>query len=241
MHPVSFIICDSGTDLIVAFAVCDPNDQSNVESLLVLRTPEYEPHLEALERGASISFRSEEEGSRRDLLRAVLYNLDESVITLKGDNRTYDLDISKVDRSEIDAMTETFRQINFDSSIRMSGESDRGTLDEIDDEVDGWGLRPSGERPFVAPEDQGRLRGLMTEAVLSAAGVPIFFVTAACLPYLRVDYPSRVPLTPWETAVFLWLPLLLVALAFGCLIWFITIQLRMAELRRGAGDDAKDG
>ncbi|WP_367873189.1 hypothetical protein [Luteolibacter sp. Populi] len=104
-----------------------------------------------------------------------------------------------------------------------------------------WDLAPTAERPSIAPEDQDRFRGLLTELLFSAACAPVLAGTALCLQNLTrkpvVIYPGMPPPSPpplWETALGQWLPFLLLILAFACLIWLITIPLRMAELKRGA-------
>ncbi|MEA3090591.1 MAG: hypothetical protein QOJ04_1933, partial [Caballeronia sp.] len=44
METVAFISTENGDDLIVSFAVIDPADPTEIESLTLLRTPKYE-HL----------------------------------------------------------------------------------------------------------------------------------------------------------------------------------------------------
>jgi hypothetical protein len=51
-----FISTENGDDLIVSFAVIDPADPTEIESLTLLRTPKYEHLLADWERGVSVSF-----------------------------------------------------------------------------------------------------------------------------------------------------------------------------------------
>jgi hypothetical protein len=118
---VAFITVQRGDDLIVSFAVCKPDDPSDIESLTILRTPKYEIILEEWERGASVSFRRELEGNDREILREVFYSSDDKCVTLRTDDRTYKLDVRKVDPRELSAMCGVFRQMNFDSTIRLTG------------------------------------------------------------------------------------------------------------------------
>lgn len=118
---VAFITVETGDDLIVSFAVCEPDDPVDVESLTILRTPKYEFLLEERERGASVSFGRERERDEVVLLREVFYAPDDKCITLRTDHRTYKLDVRKVDPSELSAMCGAFRKMNFDSSIRLTG------------------------------------------------------------------------------------------------------------------------
>ena len=118
---VAFITVQRGDDLIVSFAVCKPDVPSDIESLTILRTPKYEIILEEWERGASVSFRREPKGYERELLREVFYSPHDKCVTLRTDDRTYKLDVRKVDPRELSAMCGVFRQMNFDSTIRLTG------------------------------------------------------------------------------------------------------------------------
>ena len=118
---VAFITVQTGDDLIVSFAVCPPDDPSDIETLTILRTPKYEFLLEEWERGASVSFAREREGDEVVLLREVFYAPDDKRVTLRTDHRTYKLDVRKVHPNELSAMCRAFRKMNFDSSIRLTG------------------------------------------------------------------------------------------------------------------------
>jgi hypothetical protein len=118
---VAFITVETGDDLIVSFAVCEPDDLADVESLTILRTPKYEFFLEEWERGASVSFGRQRERDEVVLLREVFFAPDDECITLRTDHQTYKLDVRKVDPSELSAMCGAFRKMNFDSSIRLTG------------------------------------------------------------------------------------------------------------------------
>ena len=43
---VAFITAEMGDDLIVSFAICKPDDPTDIESLTILRTPKYEVFLD---------------------------------------------------------------------------------------------------------------------------------------------------------------------------------------------------
>jgi hypothetical protein len=89
--------------------------------LTILRTPKYEAFLYEWERGASVSFDRGLEGDERELLREVFYAPDDKRITLRTGHYTYKLDVRKVDPSELSAMCDVFRKMNFDSIIRLTG------------------------------------------------------------------------------------------------------------------------
>jgi hypothetical protein len=119
---VAFITVQTGDDLIVSFAVCEPEDPADIESLFILRTPKYESFLEEWERGASVSFDRDRKGDDEVvLLREVFYAPDGKWIKLRTDHQTYKLDVRKVDPSELSAMCGAFRKMNFDSSFRLTG------------------------------------------------------------------------------------------------------------------------
>ena len=116
---VAFLTAETGDDLIVSFAICEPDDPADIESLTILRTPKYEFFLDERERGATVSFRTE--GNERVMLREVVYAPDDKWIKLRDDHHTYKLDVRKVDPSELSAMCRVFRKMNFDSSIQLTG------------------------------------------------------------------------------------------------------------------------
>jgi hypothetical protein len=118
---VAFITVQTGDDLIVSFAVCQPDDPSDIESLTILRTPKYEFFLEEWERGASVSFRRNPARDEKVLLREVFYAPDEKSVTLRTDHETYNLDVRKVDPRELSAMCRVLRKMNFDSIIQLTG------------------------------------------------------------------------------------------------------------------------
>lgn len=98
MDLVAFITTETGTDLIVSFAVCCRDDPTEIESLTLLRTPKYESLLDEWERGASVSFDREDGGDdERVLLREVRYAAAEKTVTVRSDGGTYELDVRKVD------------------------------------------------------------------------------------------------------------------------------------------------
>lgn len=56
METVAFISTENGDDLIVSFAVIEPADPTEIDSLTLQRTPKYEHLLEDRERGVRVSF-----------------------------------------------------------------------------------------------------------------------------------------------------------------------------------------
>src|SRR4029077_20419440 len=112
---VAFITAQTGDDLVISFAVCKPDDPTDIESLTILRTPKYEAFLDEWERGASVSFDRDLESDERVLLREVVYASDDKRLTQRTSPHTYKLDVRKVFPRELSAMCGVFRKINFDS------------------------------------------------------------------------------------------------------------------------------
>ena len=120
MDTISFISTESGTDLIVAFAVVVPDEPSEIESLILLRTPKYEPLLDDWERGVRVSFGNRNDDDD-DLLEEVAYTEDDCVVRLKTTGACYELDVRQVNRQELRAMRRVLRKMNCDGRIRLSG------------------------------------------------------------------------------------------------------------------------
>jgi hypothetical protein len=68
-----------------------------------------------------VSFDRDLEGDETVLLREGFYASDDKCVTLSTDDRTYKLDVRKVDPRELSAMSGVFRMMNFDSTIRLTG------------------------------------------------------------------------------------------------------------------------
>ena len=120
MDRVAFITTESGDDLILAFAVQDLEDPSEIESLTLLRTPKYEFIVEEAERGVSVSFERYPD-EENDYLRAVEYLEAESTVRLKTLAREYELDVRKVDANELKKMRQILRKMNYDQKFQTSG------------------------------------------------------------------------------------------------------------------------
>ena len=103
---------DTGTDLILSFALGTSGD--DIRSLILMRTPQYEPLLEESERGVTVSL--EGEFDEDPMMLRVLRVLKKSV-TIETDLRVYQLDLSNVDREGMKAMKDLVVKMNFDRSF----------------------------------------------------------------------------------------------------------------------------
>lgn len=118
-HLVSFITVEEGTDLVVSFAVVEPEDGSYQDCLNIIRTPKYEMFLEPRERCPMVSFPLENDGIERRPLSNASYSADDGVILIRCEGATFALDLSRVERDDFDAMAEILRKMckNCDSTL----------------------------------------------------------------------------------------------------------------------------
>ena len=104
----------------MSFAVIDPADPTEIESLTLLRTPKYE-HLPAdWERGVSVSFERYVEDDD-ELLEELHLDRRSAVVRLTTSLRNYELDLRKVDEKEVKAMRKVLSRMNHDRRIRLLG------------------------------------------------------------------------------------------------------------------------
>ena len=121
MDTVSFITVETtDKDLILSFAVMDPNEPTDIDSLILMRTPVYEPLLEEWERGVRASF-ERDNPEEADFLDEVQWDKDTGIIRLKTQLHTYRLDLRKVDGKSLSAMRKILKKMNFDGRIELSG------------------------------------------------------------------------------------------------------------------------
>jgi hypothetical protein len=116
---VAFITIQESDDLIVSFAIAD-EEPGEILSLILLRTLKYEFLLPAAERGVSVShesFPEEEDGDRLQRIRIV-----SPVVTIETTHAQYALDVSKVDRRELQAARRLLKQMNFDQCFVLEFE-----------------------------------------------------------------------------------------------------------------------
>ena len=106
--------------MIVSFAVIDPADPTEIESLTLLRTPKYEHLLADWERGVSVSFERYVEDDE-DLLEELHLDRKSAVVRLTTSLRNYELDLRKVDEKEVKAMRKVLSRMNHDGRFRLLG------------------------------------------------------------------------------------------------------------------------
>ena len=110
---------DDEKDLIISFAVDDA--ELGIKSLILLRTPYYEHLLAEDERGVSVSFDEDyDEQEDHNMLDSI--SIDPEKIIIVSSLRNYKLDISKIEKEEIDEMVKLLKKLNFDHrfSIKLN-------------------------------------------------------------------------------------------------------------------------
>jgi len=120
MERVSFITTETGDDLILAFAVQRPDDPSEIDSLILLRTPKYECFLEEHERGVGVSFERHEH-DEHDLLQKFDYAKADSIVRIQTVSQQYELDVRKIDPDELKEMRKLLKKMNYDQKFQTSG------------------------------------------------------------------------------------------------------------------------
>ena len=123
MERVTFITSETGDDLILSFAVQRPDDPSEIESLILMRTPKYEFIFEEHERGVRVSFERHEsdEDEKDDLLQKIDYAESDAIVRIQTSSQEYELDVRKVDADELKKMCKILKKMNYDQNFQTSG------------------------------------------------------------------------------------------------------------------------
>lgn len=118
METVAFIsIEDDPPDLILSFAVWQP-EVDDVQSLVLMRTPEYEVLLDQSERGVTVSYEDWPD-SEDEKLKKIQFG-DDLVRIITTDHQL-DLYLGKVGIEEIEEAKSTLKRMNFDNCFEMQG------------------------------------------------------------------------------------------------------------------------
>jgi len=116
MLNVSFINCESGTDLILSFAIAT-DSLYGVKSLILMRTPKYEIFLYPRERGVHVKYEGEAEKDEDEMLKPI--HLDASEVRIESMERTFHLNIAQVKKAQIETMLQLLQKMNFDHSFKI--------------------------------------------------------------------------------------------------------------------------
>ena len=103
-------------DLVVSFALNDA--RGDIESLILLRTLFYEEYLDEDERGVKVSLENDEyEDEDRNVL--VDIQIGNNEIVIRSTFREYSLDISRIEKAEIEDMVRLLEKQNYDNRFTM--------------------------------------------------------------------------------------------------------------------------
>lgn len=117
MELVSFIsIEDEPPDLIASFAIWEA-ECDDIRSIIMMRTPKYEPILDESERGVRVSDEDwpNDEG---DMLKKIEFG--DNFVKISTNNHQFDLDLRKVEKDEIKEMIAILEKMNFDNCFELS-------------------------------------------------------------------------------------------------------------------------
>ena len=121
MQRVAFITTESGTDLIVSFAIeVEPYLPGDVKSLTLLRTPKFEFALDESQRGPSVSY---DDLADEDFDRLESVELERSAVRIRTQRREYALDTRGVNLDEMRRAAEILHKMNFDDSFLLKAGS----------------------------------------------------------------------------------------------------------------------
>jgi len=112
---VNFIYTEVGTDIIVSLSF-DEDTEFGIDGFTIIRTPKYEFILSPHERGGCINW--DEETDTLEIIKGITCKGNK--ITFISNIRSYQFDISKVSKEEIDNFWETIDRMNFDGSIKIN-------------------------------------------------------------------------------------------------------------------------
>ena len=115
MERVSFITIEEKDDLIVSFVIEDA-EPGEIKSLILMRSPKYEFVFEDHERGVNVSHEDRPD-VEDDLLRQI--SLTPDVVTIDSTYNRYELDISRVDKKELEKACTILRRMNFDDRFTL--------------------------------------------------------------------------------------------------------------------------
>ena len=112
MRNCRFIEIETGTDRIVSYACGDLDD---IESVIVMRTPEYEHLLPRNERGAHVSC-NEDIGARAfNMVREI--TVSGRRVRIKGSRRDFDIDCAGVEQEKWDDSLDLLRLMAADGAF----------------------------------------------------------------------------------------------------------------------------
>ena len=119
IQSVSFISIEDEDDFILSFYVTSPDDPSGGRSLILSRDKRWEQLVDECERGVTFGdeARLGDIGSGKEYLESI--NLGRSIVEIESTRRTYKLDVSRVDESELRAAKKILKKMNYDDRFDL--------------------------------------------------------------------------------------------------------------------------
>ena len=117
MRKVQFLgLEDSDKDIIVSFAI--GKSPGDIVSLILHRQLFYEELMEEEERGVHVSLENENI-SDNELNMLCDFKLSGNEIEIKSTLRSYKLDVSSIEKEEIDEMLDLLKKQNYDNRFSL--------------------------------------------------------------------------------------------------------------------------
>ena len=105
---------ETDKDIIISFAIY--NDETSISSLILHRTLFFEEMLPVEERGVHVTYESDRyEQEDFNMLKSIKIS-DENVL-IESTFRQYNVDVSKIEKEEINGMIEILNKQNYDNKF----------------------------------------------------------------------------------------------------------------------------
>jgi hypothetical protein len=115
---VSFVTVEEEDDQIVSFFVLEPDDWMTGRSIILMRTPKYEPLLPIEEWGVSVSDEEvDDDDDLVNLLQSIRF--DGHIVEIKSTALHHYLDVHQVEPEELDAAKKLLKKMNRDKRFEL--------------------------------------------------------------------------------------------------------------------------
>ena len=117
MEIVSFLsIEDEDKDLILSFAVPDPDCDGEIQSMILMRTPVFEVLVDEDLHGVQVSHQNYPEADD-EFLEEV--RIEGTEVRITSSKRQYLLNLRRIEDEDIEAAIRILNQMNFDDRFRL--------------------------------------------------------------------------------------------------------------------------
>lgn len=117
-EPVAFVSIELGDDLVVSFFLVAADDPSDGRSLTLLRSVKWENLLPEWGRGVWVSDEAlPEQSHENNLLERI--RIGSSKIEVEATRFSRVLDVSRIGKSDLEAIASSLRKMNFDDKFSL--------------------------------------------------------------------------------------------------------------------------